>query len=195
MEDFNCENLARVTQFINKTNQFNLTTRRYTEAQVGQIAEDPDCWVRAFRLSDRMGSYGLIAVLICRPASQPATWEIDTWLVSCRVLGREMDKFMLDRLLEAVSDRGISNIVGAYLPTAKNGLVKDLYQRFGFDRVTELGVCDTQYRLTVVASQLTHASHIRNAFGSSVADAAAADSARSSGTDCVIFADTCVSVT
>lgn len=170
VEEVTAKNLARVTQLINKTNQFNLTTRRYTEAQVGQIAEDPDCWIRAFRLSDRMGSYGLIAVLICRSASQLATWEIDTWLMSCRVLGREMEKFMLDRLLEAASDRGISHLEGAYLPTAKNGLVKELYDQLGFDRVAELGGCDIRYQLKMSAARATGASHVRNAIVSSTAN-------------------------
>lgn len=161
VEEVTAKNLARVTQLVNKTNQFNLTTRRYTEAQVRQIAEDPSCWIRAFRLADRMGSYGLIGVLICRP-SQGAAWEIDTWLMSCRVLGREMEKFMLDRLIEAASQRGISHIEGTYLPTAKNGLVKDLYDLLGFDRVKELGKAGIRYRLKVLAIWTSRAGHIRN---------------------------------
>jgi FkbH-like protein len=160
-EEVTAKNLARVTQLINKTNQFNLTTRRYTEAQVRQVAEDSDCWIRAFRLADRMGSYGLIGVLICRPANQLDTWEIDTWLMSCRVLGREMEKFMLDRLIEAASERGARQIEGVYLPTAKNALVKDLYDRLGFQPI-DRNTSEVRYVLTAPATPVTTASHIRN---------------------------------
>ena len=73
-------------------------------------------------MSDRMGSYGLIGVLCCRPADGGDTWEIDTWLMSCRTLGRQMEKFMFDRLVEAAVERRIGRIVGVYRPTAKNGI-------------------------------------------------------------------------
>lgn len=162
VEEVTAKNLARVTQLVNKTNQFNLTTRRYTEAQIRQIAEDPDCWIRAFRLADRMGSYGLIGVLICRPMAQRDMWEIDTWLMSCRVLGREMEKFMLDRLIEAASERGTRRIEGVYLPTAKNALVRDLYDRLGFQLIDQ-NASEARYSLGAPMVPLVTASHIRNA--------------------------------
>ena len=87
VEPVSSANLARVTQLINKTNQFNLTTRRYTEAQIAQWMADDSGWMGAFQMSDRFGSYGLIGVLICR-AKSSETWEVDTWLMSCRTLGR-----------------------------------------------------------------------------------------------------------
>ena len=124
-------NLARVTQLINKTNQFNLTTRRRTEAAVAQIAADDSAWVHAFHLADRFGDHGLIGVLICT-APAPGVWEIDTWLMSCRVLGRRMERFMFERLREAALAAGISRLVGVYRPTAKNAQVADLYPQLGF---------------------------------------------------------------
>ena len=160
-EEVTDKNLARVTQLINKTNQFNLTTRRYTEAQVREIACDPECWIRAFRLSDRMGSYGLIAVLICRAAAAHDTWQIDSWLMSCRVLGRDMEKFMLDRLLEAAAARGIKHIEATYLPTPKNALVKDLCPRLGFWCVAE-SAAETRYMFDVPSMFAATADHIRN---------------------------------
>jgi FkbH-like protein len=123
--------LPRVTQLINKTNQFNLTTRRYAEEQVRALAESPDWWCRWFKLADRFGDHGLIGVLLAR--KDKSAWNIDTWLMSCRVLGRNMEKFMAQTLLTAAREQGAASVVGEYVPTAKNGLVKDLYPRLGFE--------------------------------------------------------------
>lgn len=154
-------NLARVTQLVNKTNQFNLTGRRYTEAQVRSVAEDPQGWARAFQMSDRMGSYGVIGVLCCLPTDRGDAWEIDTWLMSCRTLGREMEKFMFDRMVEAAVERRISRIVGVYRPTAKNGLVSKLYDQMGFRRVGERGG-EVRYELDVPTTPVIKATHVRN---------------------------------
>jgi FkbH-like protein len=124
-------NIARVTQLVNKTNQFNLTTRRYSESQVAHLAADQAGWARAFHLTDRLGDYGLIGLLVCVPTA-PDSWEIDTWLMSCRVLGRRVEHFMFDRLCEAARAAGIATIVGVYRPTAKNAQVADLFTRLGF---------------------------------------------------------------
>jgi FkbH-like protein len=129
-------NIGRVTQLINKTNQFNLTTRRYTESQVSALAGDPAGWARAFHLADRFGDSGLIGVLLCVP-SEPGAWEIDTWLMSCRVLGRRMEHYMFDQLCDAARAAGIARIVGVYRPTAKNTQVADLFPRLGFERTDE----------------------------------------------------------
>ena len=161
VEEITEKNLARVTQLVNKTNQFNLTTRRYTAAQVHAIAQDPKGWARAFQMSDRMGSYGLIGMLCCRPVDRGDRWEIDTWLMSCRTLGRQMEKFMFDRLVEAAVDRRIARIVGVYRPTAKNGLVKDFYDQMGFRRVGESDD-EVRFELDVPATPVVTATHIRN---------------------------------
>lgn len=160
VEPVGAKNLARVTQLTNKTNQFNLTTRRYTEAQVERLAADPSAWTAAFHLADRMGDYGLIGVIFCR-AGAPDAWEIDTWLMSCRVLGRQMEKFMFDRLVEAARERGIATLIGVFRPTAKNVLVRDLYDRFGFARVAE-SADEVSYELAVPRERVTTATHVRN---------------------------------
>jgi FkbH-like protein len=155
------KNLMRVTQLVNKTNQFNVTTRRYTEAQMRAINEDPQGWASAFQMSDRMGGYGLIGVLCCRPIEQGGTWEIDTWLMSCRTLGRQMEKFMFDRLVEAAIERHVGRIVGVYRPTAKNALVKELYDQMGFTRIGENNE-EVRYEMAVPATPVITATHVRN---------------------------------
>jgi len=156
-------NLARVTQLTNKTNQFNLTTRRYTEGQIQKLAADPQCWASAFHLADRMGDYGLIGVIFCR-AAEAGQWEVDTWLMSCRVLGRQMEKFMFDRLIEAAQAQGIREIAGVYRPSPKNGLVRDHYDKLGFKRVSESSE-EIRYRLLVPQSSVRTATHINNESG------------------------------
>jgi FkbH-like protein len=151
-------NLARVTQLTNKTNQFNLTTRRYTEAQVQQLAADPQSWTAAFHLSDRMGDYGLIGIIFCRTV-ELQTWEVDTWLMSCRVLGRQMEKFMFDRMVEAAQHSGVRRIIGVCRPTAKTVLVRDLYAQFGFSRTME-GADELRYELAVPGGQIHTARHV-----------------------------------
>lgn len=122
--------LARVTQLTNKTNQFNLTTRRYTEQQVRAMAESPEWWCHWFKLADRFGDHGLIGVILAR--QDRAAWHVDTWLMSCRVLGRKMEDFMCGVLLRAAHAAGAPLVRGQYLPTEKNVLVKDLYPALGF---------------------------------------------------------------
>jgi FkbH-like protein len=154
-------NLARVIQLVNKTNQFNVTTRRYTEAQVRAKAEDPRGWAGAFHMSDRMGSYGLIGVLFCVPGSAAGEWEIDTWLMSCRTLGRQMEKFMFDRVADAAIASGIHRVTGVYRPTQKNVIVKELFDQLGFTQVSQ-SADETRYTWTVPAVQIPTATHVRD---------------------------------
>jgi len=160
VENISARNVARVAQLVNKTNQFNVTTRRYTEAQVLALAQDTRGWTGAFRLSDRMDSYGLIGVLICR-AIASEQWEVDTWLMSCRALGRQMEKFMFDRMVEAARAREIKRIGAVYRATAKNGLVKELYDQFGFRRLSE-DAEGVRYELEVPVELTVTATHIRD---------------------------------
>jgi len=122
--------LERITQLINKTNQFNLTTRRYTSAEVEAVAQDPRCIALYGRLSDRFGDNGLVTVLIGHAVSE--TLHVDVWLMSCRVLNREMELAMFDALVEQCRTRGIGAIVGTYIPSKKNGMVADHYLKLGF---------------------------------------------------------------
>jgi FkbH-like protein len=125
---------ARITQLINKSNQFNLTTRRYTEAEVAATEADPAVFTLQVRLVDMFGDNGMISVIVCREIAdggQPA-WEIDTWLMSCRVLGRKVEQMVLREILLAAHARGIRRVFGIYHPTERNGLVRDHYATLGF---------------------------------------------------------------
>lgn len=122
--------LERIAQLINKTNQFNLTTRRYTSAEVEAMAEDPRCLTLYGRLNDRFGDNGLVSVLVGRVSGK--TLEIDVWLMSCRVLKREMELAMFDTFVEQCQVRGVHEIVGEYIPTKKNGMVSGFYRELGF---------------------------------------------------------------
>ena len=123
---------ARTAQLINKSNQFNLTTRRYTEAEVATIEADPNRHIIQVRLADQFGDNGLISVIIANRNSDH--WEIDTWLMSCRVLGRRIEEAALRHLAAAAKADGARELVGRYIPTAKNRLVIDHYRKLGFSQ-------------------------------------------------------------
>jgi FkbH-like protein len=125
--------IPRITQLINKTNQFNLTTRRYTEEEVRAMAADEDVISLQFRLLDRFGDNGTIAVLIGKRAGN--TIELDTWLMSCRVLGRGVEQACLNTMGAAARAMGAARLTGLYRATAKNGMVSELYARLGFTLV------------------------------------------------------------
>ena len=154
-------NLARVTQLINKTNQFNLTTKRYTEAQVLQLASSPGAWTGAFQLRDRMGNYGLVGVILCKPNSNAHEWAIDIWLMSCRALGRQLERFMFDRMMEAAVTKGVKEVKGIFRPSGKNGLVANLYDSLGFCKLHEC-VEQSIYTIEVPPSPEITATYIRN---------------------------------
>ena len=128
--------LARATQLINKTNQFNLTTRRYTEAEVERMASDPQTIALALRLEDKFGDNGLISVVLARPDTAIEADEllIDSWLMSCRVLGREVEMAVLEVLADAAAATGWGALVGEYRPTERNGMVAEHYPRLGFEQ-------------------------------------------------------------
>lgn len=123
-------NIPRVAQLSQRSNQFNLRTVRYTEKQIAEQAASRRHVTLAFELKDRFGDNGLISVVILE--IQGDEFFVDTWLMSCRVLGRGMEQFVLNTIFELAKERGIRRVVGEYLPTAKNGMVKDHYSRLGF---------------------------------------------------------------
>jgi FkbH-like protein len=122
--------LERITQLINKTNQFNLTTKRYTIAEVEAMAIDPRFITLYGRLVDRFGDNGLVSAVIGRVMND--TLELELWLMSCRVLNREMELAMFDTLVEECQARRIRKIIGMYSPSKKNGMVADHYPKLGF---------------------------------------------------------------
>jgi FkbH-like protein len=120
----------RVTQLVNKSNQFNVTTRRYTLSEVQAAAVDPARITLYGRLKDRFGDHGLVSVVI--GTARGKDLELDLWLMSCRVLKRGMEHAMMDELVRAARAKGLKRLLGRYLPTAKNAMVKDLYLDLGF---------------------------------------------------------------
>jgi FkbH-like protein len=129
--------LSRVVQLIGKTNQFNLTSRRHSEEAVRRMIASEAYWTHYFRLRDKFGDNGLVGVMIAHALSySSAIWEIDTWLMSCRVIGRGMERIMLNSLIEAARTKQVKHIKGIYVPTQKNAMVSGLYPQFGF-RMTE----------------------------------------------------------
>jgi FkbH-like protein len=129
---FDSLSLPRVTQLINKTNQFNLTTRRYSEEDARRFAADPKAVTLRCRLTDRFGDNGIIGIIIALESKED-DWIVDTWLMSCRVLGRGVEQAMLDLLVQKVLKKGAKRLVGQYFPTAKNSLVKNHYADLGFE--------------------------------------------------------------
>jgi len=122
--------LERITQLINKTNQFNLTTRRYTRTEVESVSVHPAYITLYGRLCDKYGDNGLVSAIIAKVKDGIA--EIELWLMSCRVLKREMECAMFDAFVEECIVRGIQTIIGAYIPSQKNGMVANLYPEMGF---------------------------------------------------------------
>ena len=127
--------IARITQLTNKSNQFNLTTKRYTQTEMEEVWHSPN-YIRLYgKLIDKFGDNGVVSVVIGEKRED--TLHIDLWLMSCRVLKRDMEQAMLDTLVEKCRQNGISKIRGYYYPTKKNGMVRELYGTFGFTKINE----------------------------------------------------------
>ncbi len=124
------ETLARVAQLTQKTNQFNLTTRRFTEQQISDLIADPHYRVLSLRVRDRFGDHGLVGVAITH--DQGEACEIDSFLLSCRVIGRTVESAFLSSLACAAAARGCVRLNGWFLPTKKNAPAQDFYSQHGF---------------------------------------------------------------
>lgn len=127
--------LPRIAQLINKSNQFNLTSRRYAEVDVQAVIDDPTAFGLQLRLLDRFGDNGIIAVVIGRLRDDADCW-IDTWLMSCRVLGRQVEPATLNLIQHQAHALGARRLIGEYIPTRKNGMVRDHYARLGFSVIS-----------------------------------------------------------
>ena len=143
---FNKFNTPRVAQLSQRSNQFNLRTVRYTEADIEALGQDPDVIDLSFTLEDKFGDNGLIAVIIMKKQDEE-TLFIDTWFMSCRVLKRGMEDFTLNAMVEAAREKGYKRIVGEYLPTPKNKMVENHYPSLGFQKLE--GTPTAQYVLDV----------------------------------------------
>jgi FkbH-like protein len=124
--------LQRTVQLINKTNQFNLTTRRYTEEDVVEIMQSNKAFGLQLRLVDRFGDNGIIAICIGK-LQEDDDLLIDTWLMSCRVLGRQVEPTTLNLIAAQAQKLGAKRLLGDYIPTKKNGMVRDHYVKLGFE--------------------------------------------------------------
>jgi FkbH-like protein len=133
---FNAVGRVRIAQLINKSNQFNLTTRRYSEHEVEAFENDPAKFCLQIRLDDRFGENGMISVVIFNTG--PEEWSCDTWLMSCRVLGRRVEEMVLACVAQAARKAGARRLKGTYIPTKKNGLVAEHFARLGFTRTSDL---------------------------------------------------------
>ena len=128
--------LARVTQLINKTNQFNTTGRRYSAEEVARLAADASNVMLQFRLADRLGDNGLVSAMILRPDPGVASgFEIDTWVMSCRVFGRQLEDEAMNIAVEAARARGAQSLRAPYVPTERNRVIAGLYKALGFERI------------------------------------------------------------
>jgi FkbH-like protein len=163
IDEFRSIYLERITQLINKSNQFNLTTRRYTFAEIEEIAGSDRHVAIYGRLTDRFGDNGLISVIIGR-MDDSHDLHLDLWIMSCRVLKRDMELAMLDALVERARDAGAAHIIGYYLPTSKNSMVANHYAGLGFSRgeSADEGSEDSKSTWTLdVASYIPRNTHIQ----------------------------------
>ena len=139
-------NTPRVAQLSQRSNQFNLRTVRYTDADIEALANDPNVIDLSFTLEDKFGDNGLIAVVIMKPLDKE-TLFVDTWFMSCRVLKRGMENFTLNTMVEKAKAAGYKKIVGEYLPTPKNKMVENHYTGLGFTKIE--GTETAKYELNV----------------------------------------------
>lgn len=137
--------MARIAQLTNKSNQFNLTTRRYSQPEIEAVAEDAEHITLYGKLEDKFGDNGVISVVIGHREGH--LLHMDLWIMSCRVLKRDMEYAMMDTLAETCMESGITEIRGYYYPTAKNAMVKEFYSQQGFDKIGEDEQGNTQWKL------------------------------------------------
>lgn len=139
--------MARIAQLTNKSNQFNLTTHRYTQAEIEEIAND-EKYIKLYgKLEDTFGDNGVVTVVLGHIDEK--ILHIDLWLMSCRVLKRDMEFAMMDALVKKAKEAGIEKIKGYYYPTPKNGMVKEFYSLHGFEKESEDNEGNTIWNLNI----------------------------------------------
>ncbi len=141
--------IPRAAQLTQKTNQFNVTTRRYTEADLARMSQDPSWFIRIGSLTDRFGDFGQVLLLIARIETPDAT--VDTFLMSCRAMGRGVEETALNVFEDQLRDAGVERLFARYVPTQKNAPVADLWSRMGYEQTDppicgETGSCDGERR-------------------------------------------------
>ena len=127
---------SRIAQLTQRSNQFNLRTVRYTDADIQSIANDPNYITLYYTLRDKFGDHGLVGVIIMKKKNEDELF-IDTWLMSCRVLKRGMEEYIVNCFMREAKNRGFKRVYGEYIPTPKNAMVKDIYKTMGFEEISE----------------------------------------------------------
>jgi FkbH-like protein len=159
IKEFTNDYLERITQLINKTNQFNLTTNRHTNIEIDSINNNPQYLTLYSRLIDKFGDNGLISVVI--GSTNNETLKIETWLMSCRVIKREVELAMFDSIVKNCQYRGLKEILGYYFKTAKNEMVADHYSLLGFELIEINENADSIWRYVIPASYEIKNKHIK----------------------------------
>lgn len=153
---FEPEKYTRIAQLSQRSNQFNLRTVRYTEDDIERIADSPEYITLYFTLKDRFGDYGLVSAVILKKETEQEAF-IDTWFMSCRVLKRGMEDFIVNSMVRAAGEQGIRILHGEYIPTPKNKMVQDIYTEKGFSKVGEnqfrLELEDYKYKKTYIGEE------------------------------------------
>lgn len=127
---------SRIAQLTQRSNQFNLRTIRYTEDDIKRLADSDNYITIYFTLKDKFGDHGLISVMVLQKLNS-STLFVDTWLMSCRVLKRGMEEYIINNMIEIAQTNGFEKIIGEYIPTPKNNMVKDIYEKMGFKKVED----------------------------------------------------------
>ena len=153
---FDVFHYPRIAQLTQRSNQFNLRTVRYTEAEIETLAQDDSHICLYFMLKDKFGDHGLISVVILDKQADN-TLFVSEWLMSCRVLKRGMEEFIVNKIMQTAADNGFAQVIGEYLPTPKNAMVRDLYEKMGFTPVGEgrfeAHTAGFQYHKTFIAEE------------------------------------------
>jgi len=144
---FQPNRIARIAQLFQRSNQFNLTTGRRTEADCIELMLDPACYPVYAELRDRLGNHGLISTVVCRHGEDELI--LSDWLMSCRVLTRGVEQFLMNHCVEYAASRNLRWLVGEYRRTPKNAMVKDFYAQFGFEQVSESAGGNSTWRLEI----------------------------------------------
>ncbi len=151
--------LDRIAQLTNKSNQFNLTTRRYSRADIEEVADSCEYIDIYGRLVDKFGDNGVVSVVIGHINAD--ILDVDLWIMSCRVLKRDMEYAMMDGLVARAKEAGCKKIRGYYYPTAKNNMVREFYGGMGFDKVSEDAEGNTTWEFDLTGEYVNKNTHIR----------------------------------
>lgn len=151
--------LDRITQLTNKSNQFNLTTKRYVRTEIEEVANSDEYIDVYGKLIDKFGDNGVVSVVIGH--ADGTRLDVDLWIMSCRVLKRDMEYAMMDELVHKAKAKGIKTIVGHYYPTAKNNMVRNFYDDMGFAKVSEDAEGNTEWELDISNDYINKNTHIK----------------------------------